>query len=51
VEVAAINIPKGMRKRFLESVSHNTGIYPLNDEIKVWLMKKLGAYYLYAGNY
>jgi len=43
VELAMIEMPATLRKRFLESVGHHRGVYPLNEELKVWLEKRLYA--------
>ena len=47
VELAAIDIPEALRDRFLESVGHNEGVYPINDEIKVMLEGKLYGHALH----
>ncbi len=41
VELATIDMPEGIRDRFLESVSHLKGVYPVNDEVKAWLEEQL----------
>ena len=41
VELAKIPLRGKLKMRFLKSVSFNRGIYPVNDEIKAWLEKKL----------
>ncbi len=41
IELATIDIPKAMEKRFLKESSGHKGVYALNDEIKLWLRKKL----------
>lgn len=40
-ELAAIEMPPGIRERFLASTSHLKGIYPVNREIRAWLEEKL----------
>ena len=41
IELAAITLPEKIKKRFLEWVGHNRGVYPLNEEVKTWLEKEL----------
>jgi hypothetical protein len=41
VELATIDMPEDLRKRFLESVGHNKGVYAINKEIKSWLEQEL----------
>ena len=41
VELAAIDMPDSLRDQFLESVGYNKGVYPLNDEIRMWLEDQL----------
>ncbi|MBW2601459.1 MAG: hypothetical protein JRD47_05980 [Deltaproteobacteria bacterium] len=41
VELARIDMPEELRNRFTESVSHLKGVYPVNDEIRVWLEEQL----------
>ncbi len=41
VELARIDMPEELRKRFTESVSHLKGVYPVNDEIREWLEEQL----------
>jgi hypothetical protein len=41
VELAVIEMPEGIRDRFLESVGHNKGVYAVDDEVKAWLEKEL----------
>ena len=43
VELAMIEMPATLRKRFSESVGHRKGVYAINDEIKAWLETKLYA--------
>jgi hypothetical protein len=40
-ELAIIDLPDGLRERFLESVSHHKGVYPVNEEVRAWLEKEL----------
>jgi hypothetical protein len=40
-ELAIIQIPEDLRKRFLDSVFHHKGVYPVNEELKSWLEKEL----------
>ena len=41
VELATIYMPEELRNRFLDSVGHLKGIYPVNDEIRAWLEEEL----------
>ncbi|MGD2125370.1 MAG: hypothetical protein PVG99_04775 [Desulfobacteraceae bacterium] len=41
VELAVIEIPKGIRDRFLESVAKKKGVYAINEEIRAWLEESL----------
>jgi hypothetical protein len=41
-EVAAIEMPEGVRERFLESIGHNKGVYAVEGEVKDWLRRGLG---------
>ena len=41
VELATIYMPEELRNRFLESVGHLKGVYPVNDEVKAWLEEEL----------
>jgi hypothetical protein len=41
VELAAIDMPEALRDNFLESVGHNKGVYPINDEIRDMLESAL----------
>jgi hypothetical protein len=43
-DLARIEIPRALRERFLEQVSHNKGVYALNDEIRAWLEESLLGY-------
>jgi hypothetical protein len=40
-ELAVIQIPEELRRRFLDSVFHHKGVYPVNDELRAWLEKEL----------
>jgi hypothetical protein len=40
-ELAEIDMPKGIRDRFLESIGHNKGVYSVHGEVKQWLKNKL----------
>jgi hypothetical protein len=37
VEMAAIELPTGLRNRFLKAVAHRKGVYPITPEIREWL--------------
>jgi hypothetical protein len=41
VELAKIDLPEDLRERFMESVSHHKGVYPVTEEIRTWLEKAL----------
>lgn len=41
VELAVIDMPEDLRQRFLESVSHHKGVYPVNEELRAWLEQAL----------
>ncbi len=41
VELASIEMPVDMKDRFLESVAHLKGVYPVNEEIRAWLEEEL----------
>ena len=43
LELASINLPDGIRERFLESVGHNRGVHAINGEIREWLEKELSS--------
>lgn len=40
-EVAKIDLPEELRRRFLDSVGHNKGVYALDGEIRHWLEGQL----------
>jgi hypothetical protein len=40
-ELAEIEMPDPLRERFLDSVSHLRGVYPVTDEIRAWLESEL----------
>jgi predicted esterase YcpF (UPF0227 family) len=41
VDLAVIDLPESLKENFMESVCHNKGVYPVNDEIKDWLEQEL----------
>ena len=41
IELATIDIPDGLRDKFLESVSNNKGVYSIDGELRAWLEKEL----------
>ncbi len=41
-ELAKIEIPAGIRARFLDSIGHNKGVYALGDEVRQWLQSEFG---------
>lgn len=40
-ELAIIDMPEALRHRFLDSVFHHKGVYPVNDEVRSWLEEQL----------
>jgi len=40
-ELATIEMPEPVRKRFLEEIGHNKGVYALDGEVKEWLQSQL----------
>lgn len=40
-ELAKIDLPEDMAERFLESVSHHKGVYPVEGEVRQWLEREL----------
>ncbi len=42
-ELAQIEMPQTVRDEFLESISHNRGVWGLTDEIRSWLKDELQA--------
>jgi hypothetical protein len=45
VELAAIEIPEGLRARFMESVGGQRGVFAISGEIKKWLVTELEAHH------
>lgn len=43
VDLAAIELPLHLRKRFMETVARRKSVYPLTPEVKEWLQKETGA--------
>ena len=41
LELAAFHIPDDIKARFLDSVSHQKGVYAINEEIRSWLEQEL----------
>jgi hypothetical protein len=41
LELAAIEIPRKLRDRFLETAPSGKGVFPLNEEIREWLEEQL----------
>jgi hypothetical protein len=41
LELAAIEIPRDLRDRFLETAPSGKGVFPLNEEIRGWLEEQL----------
>ena len=41
VELAVGDMPEDLRQRFMESVYHHKGVYPVNEEIRAWLEQVL----------
>ncbi len=40
-DVAKIELPNELRRRFLDSVGHNKGVYALEGEVREWLRHQL----------
>ncbi len=40
-ELAEIELPKNLQKRFLDSVGHLKGVYSIEGDVKKWLKKEL----------
>ena len=40
-ELAVIDMPGDIMGRFMDSVKHRKGVYPLNEEMKIWLESRL----------
>lgn len=43
VELAKIELPTGIRERFLSGIGHNKGVYSIEGEVKKWLQRELGV--------
>lgn len=43
VELAAFELPNDMGDRFLKWAPDRKGVYPLNEEVKAWLKRRLNA--------
>ena len=41
-ELAEIDIPEGLRDRFLASIGNNKGVYAVDGELRKWMLKQLG---------
>ena len=41
VELAELEMPEDMKKRFMEWVGHNKGVYAPNEEVRGWLEKEM----------
>ena len=40
-ELAEIDLPDGLKKRFLASAGNSKGVYSIEGEIKAWLQKQI----------
>ncbi|OQX63177.1 MAG: hypothetical protein B5M56_03820 [Desulfococcus sp. 4484_241] len=40
-ELAVIEMPETLEKKFLKSVGHNRGVYAIDADVKKWLQKEL----------
>ena len=40
-ELAEINMPDDIKRRFLDSIGHHKGVYSIEGEVKTWLKKQL----------
>ena len=41
VDLAAVDMPRDLGSRFMESVAHHKGIYGINRKIRAWLENEL----------
>jgi hypothetical protein len=42
VELAKIELPNGIKERFLDSIGYNKGVYSIEGEVRDWLQRELG---------
>jgi hypothetical protein len=42
VELAAVDMPEGLRDGFLKWAARRKSVYSINDEVRAWLKKELG---------
>lgn len=40
-ELASLDLPEGLRERFLDEVGHLRGVFPPNAEVKEWLRAQM----------
>ena len=40
-ELVSMDLPEGLRERFLDEVGHLKGVFPPNAEVKDWLKKQI----------
>jgi hypothetical protein len=40
-ELAEIELPSGLKDRFMESIGHNRGVYSIEGDVRDWLEKEL----------
>lgn len=40
-ELAEIELPAGLKERFLDSIGHNKGVYSIEGDVRDWLEKEL----------
>ncbi len=40
-ELVSMDLPEGLRERFLDDVGHLKGVFPPNEEVKTWLKNQL----------
>jgi len=41
VELAEIEMPEPLSRRFLDSIGHNRGVYAIEGEVKRWIQRQL----------
>jgi hypothetical protein len=41
VELAEIEMPEPLSRRFLDSIGHNRGVYAIEGEVKRWIQRQV----------
>ncbi|MFZ3045938.1 MAG: DVU0772 family protein, partial [Desulfatirhabdiaceae bacterium] len=41
VDLAKIEMPDGLKNRFMDSIGHNKGVYAVEGEVRDWLQNQL----------